>query len=376
MRLSKKFDYALILVAIISLGLLFASIISRQTENTFADGVTAVSETSEHHLIIYDQGEKISIKTTARTVAEALNRANITLGDYDTTDPALETEIDADNFYINIYRARPVIVKVGTIEKYLMTTSYDPKAIAKSAGITVYDGDEINLIANTNFLEAGAANVYEVVHKGGATVTIEEEIPFANETITDFDLALGTQEVRQLGEVGRKKVIYTIKSVDGVEVGREKISETIVQEPVKRITALGAHVTVSTTPTENEAIAWNYLLSQGFTPVQAAGIMGNLQQEHHFETTDTAGGLGIAQWTAGRRENLLAKSDPYNIYTQLNYLMEELNGGYSAVKSSLSSAATIEEAVQIFQNQFERCGICRESQRIEYAYEIYGRYAR
>lgn len=376
MRLSKKFDYILILVAIISLGLLFVSLLSRKTENTFADGVTAVSQSSEHHLIIYDQGEKLSIKTTAQTVGEAISRAGLSLGDYDSTDPALETIIDADNFYINIYRARPVIVKVDNVEKYLMTTSYDPKTIAKSTGITIYDGDEINLVSNASFLEAGVANTYEVIHKGGAMVTIEEEIPFENETITDFDLNRGTQEIRQLGEVGRKKVVYKIKSVDGVEISREKVSETVTREPVKRITALGAHVTVSTTPTENEAIAWNYLLNQGFTAIQVAGIMGNLQQEHHFETTDTAGGLGIAQWTGGRRENLLSKSDPYNIYIQLDYLMEELNGRYYYAKSELTSAMTIEAAVQVFQNKFEACGICRESQRIDYAYEIYGRYAR
>ena len=377
MRLTKKFDYALITITIASLGLLSVALLNSRTPDTFADdGTETVISTADHHLIIYDQNEKYSIKTDAKTVADALARANISLGDYDTTDPALETEIDADNFYINIYRAHPVIVKLGAVEKYLMTTSYDAKTIASSAGFTIYDGDEINLIANTNFLEAGAANTYEVIHNGGHTITIEEEIPFSERTVIDYSLSVGTSKVEQLGEVGRKTSVYEILSVDGAEVSRTLISETVNVEPVEKIIVVGGRLNSATSASENEQIAWNFLKGQGFTDYQAAGIMGNLTQEHHFETSDTVGGIGIAQWTGGRRTALLSRSDPYNIYTQLEYLMEELNGQYYTVQNALRAATTIEEATQIFQNQFERCGICREEKRIGYAYDIYERYAK
>jgi len=240
MRLTKTFDRLLVIVTIFSLGLIFATFLAKKTPDTFAeDGTETVTSSEYHHITIYDQGEKISIKTNAKTVEEAISRANISLEDYDTTEPSLETAIDADNFFINVYRAHPAIIKIDTVEKYLMTTSYDPKTIAMAAGITVYDGDEINLIPNSNFLEAGTANVYKITRSGGGTITVEEEIPFENETIKVYDIEVGSEEVRQLGEVGRKKVVYNIKTVDGVEVSREVVSETIIKEPVTRIVAVG-----------------------------------------------------------------------------------------------------------------------------------------
>ena len=93
-------------------------------------------------------------------------------------------------------------------------------------------------------------------------------------------------------------------------------------------------------------------------------------------TSDTPGGLGIAQWTGGRRNNLLSLPNPYDIHTQLQYLMTELNGGYARAKSAIMSSTSIEAATRAFQNQFERCGICREETRIGYAYDIFDRYAK
>ena len=239
MRLSKKFDYALIATAIISVGLVFVSQIFHATSSTFADSNITSEESENHYVIFYDQGEKLIIKTNAKTVGEAISRTNISLSEFDSVEPDQNTEINADNFFINIYRAHPVIIKVGNTEKYLMTTSYDAKTIAQAAGITVYDGDEINLVNNQNFLEAGIANVYEIQRNGGSTITIEEEIAFSDEKVKDYNLAVGTTEVRQLGEVGRKEVVYNVQYVDGAEVSREKVSETVIKEPVSRIIAVG-----------------------------------------------------------------------------------------------------------------------------------------
>jgi hypothetical protein len=94
--------------------------------------------------------------------------------------------------------------------------------------------------------------------------------------------------------------------------------------------------------------------------------MGNLMQEHGFQTS----GDGLAQWTGGRKAALMAMPNPYNIYTQLDYLMIELNGGYYRVRDAIKASTTLESATIIFQNQFERCGVCREESRINFARNI------
>ena len=191
-------------------------------------------------MTFYDGGKKLTVKTDAATVAEAITRFNLTLNDGDRVEPTLDTEINSDNFFINIYRAHPVIIQDGLSEKYIMTASFDAKTIAKEAGITVYDGDEITLVPNLHFLESGVASVYRLTRNGGRTVTVEEEIPFAEQTVKSYNLAPGTEEVQQLGEVGMKKVYYNVQYVDGKEVSREYLSEEVVKEPVARVTAVGA----------------------------------------------------------------------------------------------------------------------------------------
>ncbi len=128
-------------------------------------------------------------------------------------------------------------------------------------------------------------------------------------------------------------------------------------------------------PLDNETVIWNYLISKGFTREQTAGIMGNLKQEHNFNTSDAPGGLGIAQWTSGRRANLMARQDYLNVNIQLEYLWEELNSTESATKDLILSGG-LENAVIVFQNKFERCNpqYCMESQRIQYAYDILSRH--
>jgi hypothetical protein len=180
------------------------------------------------------------VKTEAKTVKEAIARAGIVVNDGDKVEPGLDTEINADNFFINTYRARPVIIKDGKITKYLMTASYNMKTIASEAGLLIYDGDEIEFVPNEEFLETGVANVYKITRNGGRTLTIEEEIPFIERTEKDYNLDPGVSEVRQLGEVGMKKLSYNVLYMDNVEVSRELISEEITKEPVERIVAVGA----------------------------------------------------------------------------------------------------------------------------------------
>ena len=243
MRLSRKIDQALGFVVVISLIIVFGVFFNATPRNTFADSDNLDSNYSSdeaNFVTFYDEGKKLTVKTDAKTVGEAIERANIVLNASDKVEPSLETEINANNFFINIYRARPVVVKDGKITKYIMTANRDLKMIAREAGLVIYDGDEIDFVPNNDFLEVGAATTYKITRNGGRTLTIEEEIPFNERTEKDYNLAPGVSEVRQLGEVGVKKTTYNILYVDNVEVSRELLSEEVIKEPVERIVAVGA----------------------------------------------------------------------------------------------------------------------------------------
>lgn len=242
MKLSKTTDRVLGVLVAIVLMVVFGVGFVNTRHNTFAESENEPSvfaTEGARYVTFYDDGEKLTVKTEAHTVREAIERADIIINEGDKVEPGLDSEINADNYHINIYRARPVVIKDGKITKYLMTASRDAKAIAAEAGLAVYDGDEVRLAPNTNFLEAGAVSIYEIIRNGGRTLTIEEEIPFAEREEKDYNLDPDVSEVRQLGEVGAKKVSYNVVYKDNVEVSRELVGEEIVREPVDRIVAVG-----------------------------------------------------------------------------------------------------------------------------------------
>jgi hypothetical protein len=82
---------------------------------------------------------------------------------------------------------------------------------------------------------------------------------------------------------------------------------------------------------DNEEKAWNYLTGKGLTGEQAAGIMGNIAIESHFDPLASNAGnyLGIAQWdVAGRWAALVRWAhanglDERKFETQLKYLWKE-----------------------------------------------------
>ena len=240
-RFFRKFDKSLIIFAILIFSLLFVASF-HLFSNAFAgnreeNGVVEAVEA--FHVTIFDDEKRLTVKTNARTVAEVLERAEVILGDFDSVEPSLDSEINADNFFINIHRAHPALVIDGAAKKFLMTPSFNPKSVAAEAGFSLFDGDSIALKENYQFLELGIATVYEITRGGGSTLTVEEEIPFPEETVKDFSLGSGKTEVIQLGEVGSKTLVYSVKTQNGLEISRELLSETVTRDPVARIVHVG-----------------------------------------------------------------------------------------------------------------------------------------
>ncbi len=244
MNLPKRFDQLLWALLGFFLVVVFSFTVNViLNHDTFADSGSIDQSAlpgESKFVIFYDDTEKLIVRTEADTVREAISRANITLNVGDVVEPALDTQINSSRFYINIHRARPVIVKDGKNTKYLMTASTDTKTIASDAGLELFDGDEVKFQKNDTFLEVGVVNVYEIIRNGGRDLTIEEEIPFGERTIKSYDLEPGATEIRELGEVGVKKTVYKVLYQNNEEVSRELISETVEKEPKDRVVAVGA----------------------------------------------------------------------------------------------------------------------------------------
>jgi hypothetical protein len=113
--------------------------------------------------------------------------------------------------------------------------------------------------------------------------------------------------------------------------------------------------------TDNIQKAMNYFVGKGLSPQQAAGLVGNLKIESGLNPTaqqdgsndanpKTNVGFGIAQWTTdGRQQGLvsLAQKEGAAVNTlgvQLDYVWQELNGGYAAALAALKQTDTARSA--------------------------------
>ena len=71
-------------------------------------------------------------------------------------------------------------------------------------------------------------------------MTLEEDLPFETKTVKSYDIPEGSERVDQLGELGRKKLVYRVKKINGEEVSKELISEETLRAPVEKIVSVGA----------------------------------------------------------------------------------------------------------------------------------------
>jgi hypothetical protein len=140
----------------------------------------------------------------------------------------------------------------------------------------------------------------------------------------------------------------------------------------------------------NEKAAFKYFVARGLTKRQSAGIVGNLIQESSVnpKAVEFGGGpgRGIAQWSVRGRwdtshhDNVTWYANAHNasrwtLNTQLAFTWYELHtvGGYGL--TALRKDTTIRSATITFERDFEKCGQCDESKRVEYAREVYNAFA-
>jgi hypothetical protein len=138
----------------------------------------------------------------------------------------------------------------------------------------------------------------------------------------------------------------------------------------------------------NDQTAYDYFLGKGLTNFQAAGIVGNLDQESGVDPNSVqqgGPGRGIAQWSVGGRwdtdanDNVLAYASQQgqsstSLTLQLDFIWYELTtfSGYGL--AALKASTNVTDATVAFETDFEGCGTCDQSTRISYAQGVLSAY--
>ena len=152
-----------------------------------------------------------------------------------------------------------------------------------------------------------------------------------------------------------------------------------VDENGEAVTALTAFA--------NDKPAYEFFVGKGLTNFQAAGIVGNLDQESGVNPSAVqyggGPGRGIAQWSVGGRwdtSNPNAVSyaaskgeSVYSLNLQLEFIWDELTTvGYGF--SQLKATTNVTDATVVFMDKYEICGTCDSTNRINYAKSVLAAY--
>lgn len=138
----------------------------------------------------------------------------------------------------------------------------------------------------------------------------------------------------------------------------------------------------------NDQAAYDYFVGKGLTNFQAAGIVGNLDQESGVDPTAVqqgGPGRGIAQWSVGGRWDTDANDNclwyasqqgqsSTSLTLQLDFIWYELTtfSGYGL--AALRATTNVTDATIAFETDFEGCGTCDQSTRISYAEGVLSAY--
>ena len=154
----------------------------------------------------------------------------------------------------------------------------------------------------------------------------------------------------------------------------EKISQPFkdIFQPMKEVKPVGM------TGSASEAL--DFFTSKGWSPEQAAGIVGNLQTESNLRTDALGDGgeaYGIAQWHPDRQQNFKQWSGgkdirQSNFKEQLEFVHYELTQGKETPAGKLlRQVSTPEEAAYIVDKFYERSSGEARSQRIANAIALF-----
>jgi len=107
-----------------------------------------------------------------------------------------------------------------------------------------------------------------------------------------------------------------------------------------------------------------YYVDKGYSPIHAAAIAGNLQQESSLDPTiinKDSGAFGLAQWLGPRKEALQdfamkQGTAPVDPYIQLDFIDHELKNSEKKAGDKFFASNDLNEATSIFSDSYERAG--------------------
>ncbi|MDQ3123124.1 MAG: ubiquitin-like domain-containing protein [bacterium] len=334
-------------------------------------------------VILHSDNKSKVLPTRELTVGDFLKNAGVVVNEGDLVEPTIDTEIEEDNFRINVYRGAPIIIDDGGKTRTAFSAGQTPRSIAEQAGLKLYPEDIVSSRPSQDFLREGIAHKISIVRStpvninlygkaltlrthtktvgellaeknvklaeddsvkpglntelsgklqifvtrfGSKIITEELEIAMPEDVISDNSLSFGTTVLRQKGSPGKKSVTYQLELKNGREVGRKVIQEIVVTEPVKQIVARGTLINI---PSDKTA-AMNAAGIRSSDHAYVNYIVSRESGWNVFANNASSGAYGLCQALPGSKMASAGDDWRTNAVTQLKWCSGYAIGRYGS----------------------------------------------
>lgn len=192
-------------------------------------------------ITLVDDKQVTHYETDAKNVQELLTQLEVTLGDKDTVEPALDTEI-TDNMKITIDRWKPTVhLTIDGKMQTQMTGAETVGVFLTTLGVKLGEQDVVEPSQN----EAIVDNMNVIVKTREVKKVIEDRpMSYEKKVVETTDLAYGETKVSQEGKNGIKTVTLEREYLGG-EIVNENVLDVVVKEqPVDEIVLKGVQNSV------------------------------------------------------------------------------------------------------------------------------------
>jgi resuscitation-promoting factor RpfB len=351
---------------------------------------------NNYDVTLYVDGISRTVGAKDITVAEVLKRQNVLISPADVVEPSLDTTINADSFKVNVFRARPILIIDGANKTTVTSALNSPKLIVESAGIKVFPEDEmtleriedpsldgqigqkltikrateftVNLYGTPTVFHSPKTTISEaladkkivvaegdrvepaldqplvlgatvkIIKIGQETVTADEKIDFAEETVNDENQLKGYVKVEREGLTGTRRVTFTLTTNNGAEVSRVRTSEVVVTAPVSTKVIRGSKVPEPVAPPTLAPFAGNVsaqkqaiMAAVGISPSDYSYVDYIMIKESGWNAgavNPSSGAYGICQSLPGSKMASAGSDWQSNAVTQMRWCDGYARGRY------------------------------------------------
>ncbi|MFE3327628.1 ubiquitin-like domain-containing protein [Streptomyces sp. NPDC059176] len=250
-------------------------------------------------------GQRRRVWTTARTVEGTLRQFGVR-AEGAALSASRSQPISRRGLTLDVRTERTLTLRADGRRRTVRTTAATVRELLGEAGVVLHGNDTTSVPPGSFPRDGQTVTVLRI------TVTRQvrdEAVPYRVVRIPDPRLAPGTEAVDEPGRKGVRRVVRTVRTVNGVARAPEKVSEELIRAPRTRRVRVGTEAP-SAPPSGTGRLNWGALArcESGGRPdaVDPSGTYGGLYQ-FDTRTWHAVGGSGRPQDAPAAEQTYRAK---------------------------------------------------------------------